>query len=800
MKTQLLPWWLVLVFLAVAPTASFIMKTIVIDFSSRNLSAVPSDLPPSAQHLDLSQNLIRSLKEKDFVSTPGLRFLNLSRNLIEEIHPGTFVPTPVLITLDLSHNRLRNLSHQQYLQGAHSLEYLDLSENRFSIMELGHEFSKLSKLEWLGLGAEAIRSQDFRSISDRRLKTLYIQAENLKLYKNGSLKAVQTEKIVIVMSKSRLDFQMIFDAFTLFEDVELSKLIDPEDFLGKLMELRAPIRTLSFHISSIRSTWYQIALLINSILMSPIRHFSMSNLVLHQILFPKGLVQNFSLDSISIRQVSVTIFIFNQRLLYDFIINMNVTKATFSESPIIHMTCPVSTSPMQMLDMSNCVLTERVFLRHPNKECETLGNLQTLILRGNNLRHLTPLSFRVRLMSSLRHLDLSHNLLTYGEDQGRCTWPRISHLDLSSNSFDRTVFKCLPDSVTDLDLHGNQISAIPGDISGLELLRVLDLTSNRLLDLPDCLGFPNLQRLMLRGNSLHSPSADSLHTCLNLKVLDISRNPFICTCPLRGFTAQIEMNGTLTLAKPELRITMAHWPDGYRCSYPETWRTTRLGNFTLPAIACRPELLAIAILVPTLALIISMAVLCHVLDLPWYLGMIWKWTRAKHRSHASRKSPEELQGLVYHAFISYSQRNADWVKGQLLPRLEGDDSLRVCHHERDFKPGVPIVQNILRCVEQSRCCVFVLSSHFVQSEWCHYELYFANHQMLARGLDNIILVLLEPLPSYLIPAKYNQLRTIMNRRTYLEWPQDSAKQRLFWANLKAALRAELMGTDEPDAE
>ncbi|XP_062874779.1 toll-like receptor 1 [Trichomycterus rosablanca] len=805
MKAQVLPWWLVLVFFGTAPTASFGMETVVLDYSSRNLSAVPSDLPSSAQRLDLSQNLIQTLKGEDFHATPNLRFLNLSWNLIEEIQPDTFTSTPVLATLDLSHNRLRNLSGQEYLRPARSLEYLDLSSNLFMVMELGSEFSTLSNLRWLGLGADAIRNDDFASIADLQLQTLYVQAQNLKVYENGSLTGVRAEKIVVVMSSSSLDFPIIVDALTSFKEVELSGLTNPEDFLGKLLQRQASIQTLNLHLSSIWSTWNQIVLLVNSALMSPIRHLTLTNLTLHQIISLQSVVQNFSLDSFSIRQSSVTVFIFRQELLYNFLINMRVTNATFAESPIIHMTCPASESIIQTLDLSNCVLTERVFSKGPNEECNTLTNLTTLVLKGNNLKHLMPLTSRVRLMSSLRCLDLSHNSLTYREDQGRCTWPRITHLDLSSNSFDQTVFKCLPEAAVNLNLQNNQISAIPANVSGLDSLRVLDLTSNRLLDLPDCLGFPKLQRLVVRGNSLHSPSTDSLQTCPDLKVLDISKNPFICTCPLREFTTLIEVDGTLvgTTAWKNHRITMDHWPNGYRCSYPESWRNTRLQNFTLPAIACSAELLAVTILVPALVLIVSLAILCHRLDLPWYLGMIWKWTRAKHRS---RNRSEELQGVCFHAFISYSQRNVDWVKGQLLPKLEGDDSvsthsrLRVCHHERDFLPGKPIVQNILRCVERSRCCVFVLSSHFIQSEWCHYELYFANHQMLTQGLDNIILILLEPLPSYLIPSKYNQLKTIMARRTYLEWPQDGAKQRMFWANLRAALQADLTNAIEREAD
>ncbi len=334
------------------------------------------------------------------------------------------------------------------------------------------------------------------------------------------------------------------------------------------------------------------------------------------------------------------------------------------------------------------------------------------------------------------------------------------------------------------------MTSVPSDLRVLDDLRALDLMDNRLLDLPTCQAFPNLQKLSIRSNSVHSPLPGALETCPNLEDLDLSRNPFICTCALREFAALIK-DRSMRPRGETLGLTLGHWPEGYRCSFPESWSNSLLEDFYLPEISCNAWILAITILIPTITLIVAVSLLCNRLDVPWYLKMIWKWTRAKHNAITSQRKSEDLEGLCFHAFVSYSQKNADWVKSQFLPKLEGDYSLRVCHHERDFIPGKTIVQNILRCIEQSRRCVFVLSSHFVQSEWCHYELYFANHQRVTRGMDSIILILLEPLPLYLIPSKYYQLKAMMSRRTYLEWPQEGAKQKLFWANLRAALQADL---------
>nr|XP_060511873.1 toll-like receptor 1 [Panthera onca] len=132
-----------------------------------------------------------------------------------------------------------------------------------------------------------------------------------------------------------------------------------------------------------------------------------------------------------------------------------------------------------------------------------------------------------------------------------------------------------------------------------------------------------------------------------------------------------------------------------------------------------------------------------------------------------------------------------WVKSELLPNLEKED-LRICLHERNFVPGKSIVENIINCIEKSYKSIFVLSPNFVQSEWCHYELYFAHHNLFHEAFDNLILILLEPIPQYSIPSSYHKLKNLMARRTYLEWPKEKSKHGLFWANLRAAINIKLM--------
>lgn len=215
-------------------------------------------------------------------------------------------------------------------------------------------------------------------------------------------------------------------------------------------------------------------------------------------------------------------------------------------------------------------------------------------------------------------------------------------------------------------------------------------------------------------------------------------------------------------------------------------------------LSCDTVLLTVTIGATMLVLAVTGAFLCLYFDLPWYVRMLCQWTQTRHRA---RHIPlEELQrNLQFHAFVSYSEHDSAWVKNELLPNLEKDD-IRVCLHERNFVPGKSIVENIINFIEKSYKAIFVLSPHFIQSEWCHYELYFAHHNLFHEGSDNLILILLEPILQNNIPSRYHKLRALMAQRTYLEWPTEKGKRGLFWANLRASFIMKLALVNEDDVK
>jgi toll-like receptor 2 len=41
--------------------------------------------------------------------------------------------------------------------------------------------------------------------------------------------------------------------------------------------------------------------------------------------------------------------------------------------------------------------------------------------------------------------------------------------------------------------------------------------------------------------------------------------------------------------------------------------------------------------------------------------------------------------------------------------------------DRDFTPGISVLDNIVEAIHSSYKVIFVLTDHFVSSQWCKYE-------------------------------------------------------------------------------
>jgi len=146
------------------------------------------------------------------------------------------------------------------------------------------------------------------------------------------------------------------------------------------------------------------------------------------------------------------------------------------------------------------------------------------------------------------------------------------------------------------------------------------------------------------------------------------------------------------------------------------------------------------------------------------------------------------------------------VAEELLPYLEGQCGLRCCVHERDFKVGLAVTENIVDCLDNSRTFMIVFSRSFLNSKWCKFECHLAQLRFFSesasgtksdsgaggaaggghRDKNKTFLLIKDDVK---ISEMDKNIRFIFKTWTYLRWPGDnhsSDQQSLFWKRLRIA--------------
>ncbi|KAM6473004.1 uncharacterized protein PHA67_005986 [Liasis olivaceus] len=441
---------------------------------------------------------------------------------------------------------------------------------------------------------------------------------------------------------------------------------------------------------------------------------------------------------------------------------------------------------------------------------EGLSNLQTLILGDNKITEHTFHEETFQGASSLTDLDLFHNYISYessdaltnppfkllrslnklkinsqGHDglknfpvnllEGLESLVQIHAGNLAISSLEPMTFSFTP-TLQELDLSNNKLNSISSMLFGpVSRLKELHLNRNGL----DSLSFflhANLSRLTLfraTGNLISVITEEQISTLPSLLFLDLRQNPFTCTCSNQMFLQW-------SLQNPKTQVL--HFCQ-YTCAFPQAHRGDQL--WTFKTSSCFIDCEFILYIANTTA-ILSLMLVCFFYQ--WKLNMIYMFhlLLAYYVDKKQKRKGQDM-GFDYDAFLSYNTHDEKWVMNYLLPVLENQYCWKLCLHHRDFKPGQPIIENIVDSIYASRKTICIISRHYLESEWCSKEIQVASFRIFDDHKDVLVLIFLEDIPTeYLSP--YHRMRKLIKTKTYLKWPQDEQEIPLFWHKLNMAMK------------
>ncbi|XP_036418523.1 toll-like receptor 2 [Colossoma macropomum] len=749
--------------------------------SAENLQQVPI-IPANVLILDVSFNNIESIEQNDLSQYNELKILKVQKNRLRLIHEEAFNSQQNLEDLDISFNRLMNIS-PSWFHKLKSLKHLNLLGNLYTTIGSVPLFQFVGSLRTLKFGnplLQKVRINLFSGLS--QLNEMMFIGSSLRSYDAGSLKMTRPIRTVT------LSVEGLFQDNPVLVSKILQDVSHPETSLTIRDVLLNTYRSMQPFKEANKGGTTRLTVLNMSATDEAVTSFlkvmngsRLSYLDLEDIKFQGGgwwqkadTAHYESLRTILVRNVEIQdFFSFGSMIQLAFLLRYP-TEISVINCTVFVMPCITSylLKKIEYLDLSQNLLSDITLQETLCRGVGIMHNLNTLNVSHNSLKSFGLMSHLVTSLQRLTFLDISHNdFMTMPQ---KCTWPAsLRFLNLSSTKL-RRVTPCLPMSLTILDLSQNDLTEFH---LSLPHLVELNLSGNRFRQFPDGGRFPSLNILFIQRNNLNMFNRSDLMRFSHLRYLEAGLNNFVCSCEFLAFL-KYDIDHLITLRDGH---------QNYVCDSPFMLRGHTVDRAQLSVFECY-MIPAVSILCAAIVLtLVLVGVTCHKLHVLWYLKMITAWLKAKRKPAVRRAEGN----LCYDAFVSYSQRDAEWVEEILVPKLEGaQPPFALCLHKRDFLPGRWIVDSIIDSIERSHLTLFVLSEHFVTSEWCRYELDFSHFRIIDEHNDSAVLVLLEPIPKETIPKRFCKLRKIMNSRTYLEWPQEEERREEFWHNLQAVLKRE----------
>ncbi|XP_073429224.1 toll-like receptor 4 [Dendrobates tinctorius] len=772
-------------------------------------STVPQDLPTHTIRLDLSFNPLRSLHKKNFFHMSKLELLDLTRCSITSIEDHAFFGLENLHTLLLTGNPIGLWSPLAFsgLDSLHRLVVVETSLTSLSKLPV----AQLISLKELNVAKNLLKSL-YLPIYVSSLNALDLRANQIIDIKENDLENIRNinlSNFSLILSQNHID-HIDPGAFTLISlrMLHLKDCFSNADIMKRSFNAMYGLHVETVVIGHYRNSLTKISvesehfeelcgMKIKELAISGM-HFSKENIFcecfrnitslrvintdLHFLYF-KSVASN--LQKIEVKKSFLSkmpsIVISKLEKLKEIRITQNEQLSYFSDS--------IEAPNLELLDLSGnklnidpcCTLISNgvPFLKHLNLSYNPQIFLSSMFLNMSHLRVLDlshtqltnvgsyPIFY---LMERLIYLDLSYTSCHFSIQCSFCGLKSVEVLKVAHTTFDTNILASVFANLTELrllDVSSCGLKNIPVEtFASLKFLQTLDLSKNNLLELQPPMLSPltALTILNVSSNRFQSFSEEATKfLSKNLKNVDLSHNPYDCSCHQKTFLLWVHAQSSRGLK----------FSKNLKCSTPESLKDMQLSEVNLNCD------LIIYVGLGIFAIIIVIA------------GGIFYCYKQKYfyLCYLLQTDKNENYEKEYDAFVIHSSLDEEWVKEQLVPKLEdGNPRFQLCLHYRDFIPGMPITTNIVNeGIRRSRKALIILSQNFIESKWCSFEFEMVMSWQFLESQCGIIIILLEAVNMAHLRHMLG-LNKYIRKNTYLKWVDGYVERRIFWIRLREALQ------------
>ncbi|KAM9316866.1 toll-like receptor 12 [Gastrophryne carolinensis] len=714
--------------------------------------------------LSIIGNNIDGLRKDDCLKSLGayrrsitfkISYLDLSGTPLRNIEKHSLCNFP---NLEMFQAKRSNTSNEKLLEsGILTSKTVSLPKNEFSDFEIC-KFVARFKVEKLLINSNNLHSINTLEGSCKGLKKLDVSTNNLV-----KVEAHQTEKLKDLLELD-LSLNQISSLNICVNDSVQMSLIHLNASFNYLLRLERRqfaclknLKTLSLENNRINQieefTFYGLGqLLILNLQQNNLFCIDkiMSNLSsLTQLDLYDNKINTFTQNNLDdlwrVQNLGLTF----DSLAYAFLGN-------FANSSVRHLSVKAQT--LEMLPNAQTLERLEIDAAYINS-CVMLAHVKELHLR-NTVRFTCP----QKPMSPLRNFTSLKKLYYKGNKHH------------SSHFFLNNTLKLIPSlnflylQNTDKGIKKGMIK-VHGMFQGLSRLKVLHLKNSGIdrLDSKDLFNdLREIEFLIVEKQNMQAVTKTAFESLDNLKYIYFLKTTFPCSCKLSGLLSWLEFDTSLSIINFHNQECLIN--------------QNALNLVSFLRNNCKTNLELILFVA---SYVFTLLFLCMSL---FYESIWWNIRYVVFTVECWLNHKKAQMIYQYDVFVSYNKHNEPWVAEQLLPKLElnGPPFFKVCIHNRDFEIGKAIVDNIMDSIYNSRWTVCVITHSYLHSNWCSLEMRMAMYRLLAESKDSLVLIFLDKLSREEL-QHYHRLTKLLDKKTYLQWPDDDKGQQLFWARLRKVI-------------